>query len=295
MVMGVDIQDRERERERPALKMVLENTRPVDVTDLGRALEAFGREYEEFVVGRFEPPPVNARLYITSLETGSIIVELQTLLDQASFIVNAIDVFAGFVTNLQDIIDFLLLQDKEKKPHSITNTSVENISTFVEPIAKDGGSNVTITVNIAGGSTAPVVIQPVVINSERANAIQNGARRFLGSALPTNGIFKNELLQLHQMRGDAKAKQGDRGIIEKFSMKPVKLHFMTPEVKASILDKPDNPFKLAYLVDGEVSTIGGQPGLYKIYEVHDAIEKPKEVVPDFTGQQSSNVRPSPDS
>jgi hypothetical protein len=30
---------------------------------------------------------------------------------------------------------------------------------------------------------------------------------------------------------------------------------------------------MAYLVDGEVSTINGESGLYKICEVHDAIEK----------------------
>jgi hypothetical protein len=54
----------------------------------------------------------------------------------------------------------------------------------------------------------------------------------------------------------------------------VKLHFMTPEVKAAIVDQQDNPFRMAYVVDGEVGTIGGEPSrLYKIQEVHDAIEK----------------------
>jgi len=86
-------------------------------------------------------------------------------------------------------------------------------------------------------------------------------------------LLEGELLQLHQMRGDIKAKTGDRGIIEKFSSKLVKLHFMTPEVKAAIVDQQDNPFRMAYVVDGEVGTIGGEPSLYKIQEVHDAIEK----------------------
>jgi hypothetical protein len=31
---------------------------------------------------------------------------------------------------------------------------------------------------------------------------------------------------------------------------------------------------MAYVVDGEVGTIGGEPSLYKVYEVHDAIERP---------------------
>src|SRR5262245_21084315 len=95
------------EGEQAELTLVLENSRPVDVTDLGRSLQALGREYEEFVVGRFEPPPVNARLYVSHVETGSIIITLETLLDQASFIVKHVEVLAGFVANIQDIISFL--------------------------------------------------------------------------------------------------------------------------------------------------------------------------------------------
>jgi hypothetical protein len=76
------------------------------------------------------------------------------------------------------------------------------------------------------------------------------------------------------MRGDLNSKVGDRGVTEKFSPKPVKLHFMTPEVKACILDKPENPFKMAYVVDGQVSTVEGKPALYKIAAVHETLERP---------------------
>jgi hypothetical protein len=33
----------------------------------------------------------------------------------------------------------------------------------------------------------------------------------------------------------------------------------TPEVKAAIVDQQENPFRMAYIVDGEVGTIGGDP------------------------------------
>jgi hypothetical protein len=257
---------------RTELTVRFDNKRPVDVTDLGRSLQALGQEYEDFVVERFESPK-NARLYVARVETGSILLILEPLLDQASFIVQHIDVFAGFLTNIQEIIDFLLNnQDKPKKAENINPESVGRISTMVEPVAKDGGASLTINVNVIG-NTAPVNIQPIIVNSERANALQNSARRFLGPQPPASGSFKGELLQLHQMKGDISAKTGDRGVIEKFSKKPVKLHFMSPEVKAGIVDQQDNPFKMAYIVDGEVSTLKGEPALYKIHEVHDAIEK----------------------
>lgn len=53
----------------------------------------------------------------------------------------------------------------------------------------------------------------------------------------------------------------------------VKLLFLTPEAKAAILDKPENPFQWAYVIDGEVSTVEGEPALYKIAAVHEAIER----------------------
>jgi len=255
------------------LTIRFDNRRPVDVTDLGLSLQALGEEYEEWVVRSLhEPTPTNARLYVTRVETGSILIVLETLLDQASFVFKHIDVFAGFLTNLQELIDFLLPnKGKPKDASTINPASVERVSTLVEPVAKDGGSHLTINVNVFG-NTAPVSVQPILINSERANALQNSARRFLGPQLPTSGLFKGELLRLHQMKGDITAKTGDRGIIEKFSRKPVKLHFMSPESKAAILDQQDNPFKMAYVVDGEVGTIDGVPSLYKIYEVHGAVE-----------------------
>jgi hypothetical protein len=262
-----------RRESKAELEIRLDNKRPVDITDLGRSLQALGKEYEEFVAERFEPPPTSARLYVARVETGSILLILEPLLDQASFIIKHVDVFAGFLTNLQEIIDFLLMnKEKSTKSETIKAASVGRVSEIVEPVAKDGGSTLTINVRIDGSNNA-VNIQPIFINHERANALQNKARRYLGPQLPTNGQFKSELLSLYQMKGDVRAKTGDRGVIEKFSKKPVKLHFMSPDVKAAIVDQQDNPFKMAYIVDGEMSTINNEPALYKIYEVHDAIEK----------------------
>jgi hypothetical protein len=258
--------------ERVELTVRLDNTRPVEVGDLGRSLQALGKQYEDFVIRHgFEPAPANAHLFIAHLETGSIIVTLRTLLDQASFLLKDLDVLAGFVANLQDIINFFLGHDMASKDHAVTADDAERISTVVDPVAKDNGAKLTVSVT---GNTAPVTVNAIVLSSERANALQNGVRRFLGSGIPNLGRFERELMYLQQMRGDIKSKTGDRGIIEKFSARPVKLHFMTPAVKASIVDQPENPFKMAYVVDGEVSTVKGEPGLYKIAAVHEAIEKP---------------------
>ncbi len=92
----------------------------------------------------------------------------------------------------------------------------------------------------------------------------------MGPAIPESGNFEKEVLYLEQMRGNSRSNVGDRGIIEKYSPKPIKLYFMSPEVKAAIVDRPQNPFRTTYLVDGQVSTAKGEPALYKIFHVHEA-------------------------
>jgi len=259
-----------------SLTVRIDNTRPVEITDLGRSLQALGKQYEEFVVSHgYDHTPANAQLYISHLETGSIIITLQTFLEQASFLLKHIEVLGGFVANLNDIVNFLLGQDfaegngETKTP--VTRTDAQRISDIVEPVAKDGGSKLSISVV---GNTAPVTVNAFIVESEKANAVQNSARRFLGPSIPTQGQFEHEVMYLQQIRGDLKSKVGDRGVIETISPKPVKLHFMTPEVKAKVLDKPENPFKMAYIVDGQASAVEGKPALYKITAVHDAFERP---------------------
>ncbi len=254
-----------------SLTVRIDNTRPVEIADLGRSLQALGKQYEEFVVSHgYDPRPANAQLFVTHVETGSIVVTLKTLLEQASLVLKDLDVLGGFVGSLNEIMNFLLRQDTGSK-QPITRADAERISTILEPVAKDSGSKLTIVVT---GNEAPVTVNAFIVDSEKANAVQNSARRFLSPDIPTSDGFEGEVMYLQQIRGDLKSKVGDRGVIEKFSTKPVKLRFMTPDVKATILDKQENPFKMAYVVDGHMSTVDGKPALYKVTAVHDAFEKP---------------------
>jgi hypothetical protein len=251
------------------LRVYLANTKPIELVDLGQSFEALGELYSEFVHSRdYEPIAGNARLYLIDLRSGSIIATLKGLSDQASFLVDHLDVLAGFLANVNDLIKFFTVQESSKEV-TITRSEALQLSKIIEPIAKDGGAQIVFEIK---GNTAPVTVNNIIVTSERANAIQNNVRRFLGPAVPENGSFEKEVLYLQQMRGDSKTSVGDRGVIEKFSMRPVKLHFMTPEVKAAILDQP-YPFKMAYVVDVQVSTVKGEPALYKVTKVHEAFER----------------------
>lgn len=262
----------------------LANTKPLELVDLGQSFEALGQLYTEFVHSkRYEHIADNAHLYVLDLRSGSIIASLKGILDQASFVFDHLEVLTGFLSNLNDLIQFFTAQEPRKEL-SVTRSEAMQLSKIVEPVAKDGGAQIVFEIK---GNTGPVTVNNIIVASERANAIQNNVRRFLGPAIPESGNFESEVLYLQQMRGDSETSLGDRGIIEKFSRRPVKLHFMNPKVKAAIVDQPENPFKMAYIVNGEVSTARGEPALYKITEVHDAIER---AVPRKIRKKSRNRR-----
>jgi hypothetical protein len=250
------------------LRITLKNTKPIELIDVGKSFESFGEMYETFVFAHgYEKAENNAKLYLVGVRSGSIIADLKGYLDQASFILDHFEVLAGFVANINELIEFFRVQRPLNSESVPTRAEAERIAKFVEPIAKDGGAQLNI--NVQGD--AKINVTQITVTSERANAIQNNVRRFLGPPIPENGSFENEVLYLEQIRRSTKTSVGDRGVIETFSSRPVRLLFMTEEVKAAIMEKPQNPFRMSYVVDGIVSTARGEPALYKIAKVHEAI------------------------
>ena len=248
------------------IRLRLANKKPVELADLGQSFKALGDQYQDYVArvaGAGE-----GKLYVVRMHQRSpLVAELKGFLDQASFVVDHIDVIAGFITNLNELIEYFRTLGPIKQDASApTRAEAERLAKIVEPVAKDGGSQLNIAVQ--GDMHVHLNIN---LDSERANAIQNNIRRFVGKPVPETGSFEREVLYLEQMRGNRSSSAGDRGIIEKFSMRPVKLHFMSEEVKAAILEKPQNPFLMDYVVDGVGSFARGEPALYKITSVHEAI------------------------
>src|SRR6266704_2395662 len=92
-----------------ALEISFANQRPVELIDLAESFIALGRQYEEFVYSRgYDPQARNVRLYIVEIRSGSIIARLQEFAEQTSFILKHADVYAAFVTSLNEIVQYLL-------------------------------------------------------------------------------------------------------------------------------------------------------------------------------------------
>lgn len=249
------------------LTIEIKNSRPVELSDLSTSLAAMGEAFKDFANSKGDPIPDNIRLYVFELRTGSIIAQLGALAEQAQTILDHAELLAGFYTNLGDVIDFFRGKPKAEAPPP-SRQQAAYAASIVEPVAKDQASQVNITFN------GPVTLQPIIVSSLEANAIQNNVGRYLGPSLPATSVRQDELLVLEQVKNSAKARTGDRGVIETISDRPVKLQFLSDEAKRKVLDLHENPFQCAFLVDVEVRTVGGKPALYRILDVKDVFPKP---------------------
>ena len=258
-----------------------ENKSPVALDDLSLSLNALAQSYEDYLAATGKSPPVEGvKLYVHDLRTGSVIAVLKAIADQGRLlfgehgVVTALqstfdhaDTIAGFLGNIDDVVKFFL-GTEEGKPEP-TRKEAEQMIRFLEPVAKDSGSQVIM--QFLGPTHIGVINNRY--DSQQANAVQNSARRYLGPTLPTNQIMHDELLTLHQVRGDTKSKTGDKGVIESISKAPVKLWFTSEQIKKDILESPDNPFQQIFVVDVEVKTADRKPALYKVLALKGVFER----------------------
>ena len=247
----------------PIITFKLENSKPVDLLDLTGSLAAFGEAYTDYVASAgYDVEPGNVRLFIREIRTGSVIAALVSMADQASWVLSHFDAAAGFVSHFDQILHHFLLLPSVPHEDAPTKRDAGQAIAVMEPVAKDGGANLFFNVS------RDVHVHHYYesrYDSQKANAIQNSARRFLGEAIPKNEIYQDEILSLFQVRGDASAKVGDRGVIEPISPRPVKLIFASEEVKRQIIDQPENPFQKLFLVDVEAKATEGRVRLYRIF------------------------------
>jgi hypothetical protein len=167
----------------PAAKfsIKIDNRRPVELLDLTASLHALGEQYKDFVHDHgYDPVAENVRLYITELRTGSIIAQFEAIAEQASFVLQHAEVFAAFLTNFNEVMQFFItMSSTTKSRETISRLDAERISQIVEPIAKDHGSQINFQISDSSG----VTINNYIYTSDQASVAQNSIRRFLGLLL----------------------------------------------------------------------------------------------------------------
>jgi hypothetical protein len=247
-----------------ALTIEIKNTKPVELTDLTRSFLSFADEFKRTLeTNDPEAAAADVRLYVKEMRTGSIIADVIAISPHLLQGVSYADAVWSFAKHLVDAYEFL--SGKSSAEPELDRTSYENLSSFVEPIAKDSGSQVNI-----GTINGPVYL---TLNSTEANAAQNTARRKIEELRePVSRMHEQVVLYWYQARNDPNSAVGDKGIIESIHPRAVKVLCATDAIKSRMVLDDANPFRYAYVVDVIVETVRNKPAAYKVIAVHERIE-----------------------
>lgn len=251
------------------LEITINNNRPVALADLTLSLLSFNQQFQKFIETDANKDQVSAtELFVKDVRSGSIIIEL------VSQMLPVIPLFwengslSEWVNLVKSIMDWLLGKS-EDKPRELSKQDLQQWNSIVEPIAKDAGSQMNISVSDNGR-----VINQFFINSQDANAAQNSIRRLIDEHdTPNDHIHRRKVMYWHQAKFDRRSDTGDKAVIEDISKKALKVIFENNAVKDTMLagDRHFNKpwHELAYVVDVEVQTIRDVPKMYTVLRYYE--------------------------
>jgi len=250
------------------LVIEIKNNRPVELADFTSGLTALADQYRRFaeksdLVGA---DGSSGNLYIHEIRTGSIIAELQPLVEQLPMFVGAVASVPEFVRHLSEIYEFFLngVGPDPERPKQ----EYQNCAGILNPVARDQGSQMNFYIGQMNGD----VNLGYSLNSTEGAAIQHRiANHVAMMRQPSTGRVFQQLFYWYQARDDLQARAGDRGVIENIDPRPRKVRFSSEDTKRQMLEGAI--FRQVYVVDVEVGTVNGRANLYTILEVHDVFPK----------------------
>lgn len=246
------------------LELKINNVRPVRLEDLSLSLLAFNHQFHKFVESETnKETDVATELLIKEVRSGSIIVEL---VSEAAPIVPLLWEGGSLVQWSNVVKDTCqwLLGKIDTPPKNVAKQDLQEWNKFVEPVAKDNGSQMNINVTDNGK-----VINQIFINSMEANAIQNRISNLIEDIdTPDDNVHKRKVMYWYQTKFDSNSDTGNKAIIDDLSKSGLKVIFEDYAVKDEMLHS-DTKFgkpwhELAYVVDVEVQTVRGTPKMYKV-------------------------------
>ena len=259
-IMEIDLSKR--------LEIKINNQRPIGLEDLSLSLLAFNHQFHKFVESETNKETnIGSELLIKEVRSGSIIVEL---VSQAAPIVPLLWE-GGSLVQWSKVVENTckwLLGSVNTPPKNLTKQDLQEWNKFVEPVAKDNGSQMNINVSDNG-----TVINQFNFNSTEANAIQNRIGHMIEDLdTPEDNIHSRKVMYWYQTKFDPKSETGNKAIVDDLSKSGLKVIFENNAVKEEMLHV-DPTFgkpwqELAYVVDIEVQTVRGIPKIYKVLKYY---------------------------
>ena len=242
------------------LDIHISNNSMVSLSDLADSMNAMASEFRDFC--EQHECNCNAELKVKEIRKGSIELLLVSSVPVLVPIAENFNTIMEFGIHLRNVFTALATRSKDRE--AISLSTLEHVKQIVAPTAKDSGGNTEITVR---GNNNTVNVYRFGDNDGKD--IAESAQYVIDtSRLPEKDIYVKEILYFKQIR-DSKDNVGDRAVIEDFSKSPKKVVYVDPDFKNAVIGASENVFDYAFLVDVEVSRIGGKVVAYRVLKYHE--------------------------
>jgi hypothetical protein len=267
----------------------LDPGQPVELGDLSESFSALARMY-----GRHyrKDGDSAAKLYVTKLETGSILMEIAPYLQVMGQAVQTMDttlVISDFTNRLwRGIRSFSDGPQDIPRVETPAIDDARDIKEFVKPLLGKKGAELGIIharyektdgdrKTIVEYNFAESELNRAAINIDRAledPVMIEGL--MLDADAPANEQIRREVMlfmeQANRGPGKQSGRTGDKGIIPDIFDKPLPVYFRKSfQNLKNQMTKEVNPLTSAFVVDVHVQYMNGEPKGYVVSEVHDVI------------------------
>lgn len=256
-----------------SLVVDFKNIQPVELIELTKSLCALNNQFKAFAQknGCIEEQ-TDAKLYVSKITKGSIIVELVEYASAALIpvIIENPDLIISFSKYIKEVFDYFIYNKGEKPV--LTVSDLKDFSSLVSSTAKDNGSKLEISARDNGTNN---FYNCVIVNSLESNAMQNRTKmeiESISSVLNNDVVYEKQIMILHQVRKGDKDKKGTKAKIDGLNDNYLNVVF-EGGLKEEMLESTGiNPLKTAYVVDVSIQTVQNKPFAYRVLKLHEMIQ-----------------------
>lgn len=280
--------DMQVDKEGDRLVITLDPGQPIELSDLSSSFAALARMYERHYrkPGDDDAP----RLYVTRLETGSVVMEIAPcgIMMGGLALMDGGLIVTDFTARVWRTITHFSGRKTDTKSLEVPpKEDAADIKEFTKPLIGKNGANLGIKhARFEKGSGDKKTVIEYKFDEGELNRAAINIDKTLQLPPPTpdiegpdgDKIHSEKILFLEQANrgpGKEKGRTGDRGRVPDISDKVVPVYFRkgVRQLKEQMMQGDENPFERAYIVDVHATLMDGDLKAYTVVEIHDSFER----------------------
>lgn len=276
----------EHKREGDRVIVILDPGQPVELNDLSDSFAALARIYERHYRNTSDDAP---KLYVTRLETGSVIMEIAPLaiFMGAVAVMDGGMIVADFTNRLwRGIKAFSSPPNAAPKIEIPSKEDAADLREFAKPLLGKSGAVLGIQharYEKSDGVSTTVVeynfdeqeLNRAAVNIERVLELPPPDKATEEHGGKTHREVMLFLEQANRKPGKQSGRTGDRGIIPDLSEKALPVYFRKgiQELKERMVKSEENPLEMTFVVDVHTTMLGDEIRGYTVLEIHDSFPR----------------------